>query len=450
MAYVDDEKRWYFFRGHQYWIKKKGSGKIVNGPFKIHDKFPKEIPLFVDAAFYDARTESDCFWFFKGDRIWQVKKANYNQAEEKNISDEFPGIPSDIDAATYDKKDSDGKEAFLFFKDEDYYTLDKDLSADSLVKRSIKDDFPLFVELNPCDHAETAAAFRNRVFSGDTLLILNAPHDEPNEFPAKYARSKINVSCTPLTGNDENTWDVVRETLAEFYAKYEKALSYNIAMVRREFIDFNRTPDCAWPHIDSKSPFAEHYPVPPLVYEDYLSNVGYVARGEDERQNSILFDIHGFTLYGKNSRATKTRFDAGWTDIQIGIEGAAEDSMALKITNGFIDFLEDKKTKDRESVEIEYPDPEGNMEQYVLAAQNAEDEAIEDAEKKEGDSSINLPYRFKGGFTSEGFNELPSGEVGIQIELSERIRKDAKNWQIFCKLFAEFLHKVDNGDFGGE
>ncbi|KAF7996625.1 hypothetical protein HCN44_002271 [Aphidius gifuensis] len=107
-VFSDSKNNVIYFRGDYYW--KMIDGKPISEPPQLISSYWQGLPGNIDAAFslYDRYT-----FFFKGTKFWRYLDdkvdGNYFPRE---ISQDFPGVPNDIDAATISSKNG----IIYFFK----------------------------------------------------------------------------------------------------------------------------------------------------------------------------------------------------------------------------------------------------------------------------------------------------------------------------------------------
>ncbi|CAD5124259.1 unnamed protein product [Dimorphilus gyrociliatus] len=102
----------YAFKGNYYWTI---SVYYFENPKKISDNW-KGLPGNLDASFYYEKT--DTTYFFKGDKFWEFEGFNMKPDSPKIIgSDDFLGIPNNVDAAFIYSED----DHLYFIKDNNIY-----------------------------------------------------------------------------------------------------------------------------------------------------------------------------------------------------------------------------------------------------------------------------------------------------------------------------------------
>ncbi|PSN48129.1 hypothetical protein C0J52_05815 [Blattella germanica] len=99
----------------EYCWKLTPDGIASDYPQLISDKWPG-VPRNVDAA---TATSSGLIYFFKGDKYWTFNDANACQFNPLNMSVEWPGIPVEVDGAMWA-----GVSIFYFFKGDFYWQFD--------------------------------------------------------------------------------------------------------------------------------------------------------------------------------------------------------------------------------------------------------------------------------------------------------------------------------------
>jgi hypothetical protein len=124
------DSKLYLFKGNLLYHFTDSKSRVENGyPKKISEEWPR-IPDNLDAALlYDGST-----YFFKDDKFWLWNDAEDQVANgyPKSISEEWLGIPSNVDAAM---TDLDGNA--YFFVGKQYYKYQSDNYP-----RSVCEDFP--------------------------------------------------------------------------------------------------------------------------------------------------------------------------------------------------------------------------------------------------------------------------------------------------------------------
>ncbi|KAG8201980.1 hypothetical protein JTE90_027453 [Oedothorax gibbosus] len=113
-ATIVDDGRAFFFKGDYYWeIQESG---IVNGPRKISDDWDG-MPGNIDAAMTWSNGKT---YFFKNDMYYRFKNQDMDSGFPKPMHVEFPGIPSNVNAAFV----WGGNGRLYFFKDDLYWRFD--------------------------------------------------------------------------------------------------------------------------------------------------------------------------------------------------------------------------------------------------------------------------------------------------------------------------------------
>ncbi|CAJ1080245.1 matrix metallopeptidase-21 [Xyrichtys novacula] len=138
----------YFMRGSWYWLYENRNNRTRFGdPVALQIGW-RGIPMDgVDAYVHVWSRKRDAVYFFKGTQFWRYDSENdqvFRQDPEGNryprsISEGFPGVPSPIDTAFYDRRDSH----IYFFRDTRVYAFN--VEANSLARgfpRNIRDVFP--------------------------------------------------------------------------------------------------------------------------------------------------------------------------------------------------------------------------------------------------------------------------------------------------------------------
>ncbi|KAM4037704.1 matrix metalloproteinase-21-like isoform 1-T3 [Anomaloglossus baeobatrachus] len=145
----------YFFKTGWYWMYENKSNRTRFGdPLPIRTGWKGVPENNIDAYVHVWTWNIDAQYFFKGAQVWRYdpekdmaytedwKKTKYPQL----ISDAFPGAPSPLDAAFFDKKDR------LI-----YFLRGNNVTAFSVEKNKVNDNFPkrivdVFPAVDPSDH----------------------------------------------------------------------------------------------------------------------------------------------------------------------------------------------------------------------------------------------------------------------------------------------------------
>ncbi|XP_071763922.2 matrix metallopeptidase-21 [Centroberyx gerrardi] len=138
----------YFLRDGWYWLYENRNNRTRFGdPVAVQIGW-RGIPMNgVDAYVHVWSRKRDTVYFFKGTQFWRYDNENdqaFRQDPEghrypKLISEGFPGVPSPIDTALYDRRDAH----IYFFKSTHVYAFD--VEANSLARgfpKKIRDVFP--------------------------------------------------------------------------------------------------------------------------------------------------------------------------------------------------------------------------------------------------------------------------------------------------------------------
>ncbi|XP_068122569.1 hemopexin [Hyperolius riggenbachi] len=115
---LDDKGVMHYFRGDHVWMGFQGSTQLIKetwegltGPidaaFRIHNQ---NHPL-----------EHQRIYLFKGSRVWSYYEGKLVAGFPRLISEEFPGIPDDLDAAVECHKGECRRDSIVFFKDDLVY-----------------------------------------------------------------------------------------------------------------------------------------------------------------------------------------------------------------------------------------------------------------------------------------------------------------------------------------
>ncbi|XP_056156889.1 hemopexin isoform X2 [Lampris incognitus] len=123
-AITPDEKgKTFFFKDGRLWSGFDGPSQPVGDVFKELDKFDH-----VDAAFRmhkpDNLQDHDHIYFFLGDKVFSFYDHTLEEGYPKEIQEDFPGVPSNLDAAVECPKGECASNSVLFFKGNDVYVYD--------------------------------------------------------------------------------------------------------------------------------------------------------------------------------------------------------------------------------------------------------------------------------------------------------------------------------------
>ncbi|KAM6945313.1 hemopexin [Aplochiton taeniatus] len=134
-AITPDEKgNTFFFKGDHLWKGFQGPAQLSNQSFKELDSYHHL--GHIDAAFRMHNTENpkdhDHIYLFLEDKVFSYYDHVLEEGYPKDIQQDFPGVPSQLDAAVECPKGECGTDSVLFFKGSDIYTYD---IATKLVKR---------------------------------------------------------------------------------------------------------------------------------------------------------------------------------------------------------------------------------------------------------------------------------------------------------------------------
>ncbi|XP_044133851.1 matrix metalloproteinase-21-like [Bufo gargarizans] len=145
----------YFFKTGWYWMYENKSNRTRFGdPLPIKTGWKGLPENNIDAYIHVWIWNIDAQYFFKGTQVWRYdpeKDMAYTEDWKKNkypqlISDVFPGAPSPVDAAFFDRKDK----LIYFFRG-------NNVTAFSVEKNKVNDNFPkriidVFPPVDPSDH----------------------------------------------------------------------------------------------------------------------------------------------------------------------------------------------------------------------------------------------------------------------------------------------------------
>ncbi|XP_072229785.1 matrix metallopeptidase-21 [Leuresthes tenuis] len=169
----------YFMRDGWYWLYENRNNRTRYGdPVALQTGWhgiPKDG---VDAYVHIWSRKRDVVYFFKGTKFWRYDNENdrvFRQDSEGHqyprlISKGFPGVPSPIDTAFYDRRDSH----IYFFKDTQVYAFS--VEANSLARgfpKNIRDVFPPVESGDHPDGNIDAAYFS---YSHNAIFLLKGTH----------------------------------------------------------------------------------------------------------------------------------------------------------------------------------------------------------------------------------------------------------------------------------
>ncbi|AWO95639.1 Hypothetical protein SMAX5B_015271 [Scophthalmus maximus] len=126
-AITPDEKGMtFFFKGSHLWKGFQGPAQPSNETFKELDDIHHI--GHVDAAFRMHSTESpdthDHIYFFLDDKVFRYYNHTLEDGYPKAIQEEFPGVPSHLDAAIECPSGECGADSVIFFKGDDVHVYD--------------------------------------------------------------------------------------------------------------------------------------------------------------------------------------------------------------------------------------------------------------------------------------------------------------------------------------
>ena len=383
-VYNSDTNYYWFFKGGQCWSKKKGADKEVKGPFTRAQHF-KGVPDDLDAAVYNSDT--NYYWFFKGDECWNKKKGADNEVKGPfTRSQHFKGVPNDLDSAVYNSDTN----YYWFFKSSKCWSKKKGSDAVN-GPFSIHDAFLSDNEYNMFDLNSTSN------------FIISVPHGGKKGLADIYRRTKDDTSCKNSESfshaTDKDTIKVGTEIIRQYNRSKEvsslRHISYVIAEVDRDFIDFNRSESCA---IKNMEKFTSTYKLPKKIYNQYYNIIEEFSRvGGNE--STFLFDIHGFGKKGT------------YTDILLG-------------TRGYTTMLEDNVIALKEHINEELEDKGSSMRATIIPPDKTE---------------------YQGGHIVKTYSNYTKtkSDQAVQIELSLDIRQSNDARMQFAKALASALINVD-------
>ncbi|KAL1021967.1 hypothetical protein UPYG_G00020560 [Umbra pygmaea] len=126
-AIAPDEKgNTFFFKGDHLWKGFSGPAQLSNSSFKELDDYHHL--GHVDAAFRmhnkDKPKDHDHIYFFLDDKVFSYFNHSLEEGYPKDIQQEFPGVPSHLDAAVECPSGECTSDAVLFFKGNNVYNYD--------------------------------------------------------------------------------------------------------------------------------------------------------------------------------------------------------------------------------------------------------------------------------------------------------------------------------------
>uniref|UniRef100_A0AAY4F056 Hemopexin n=1 Tax=Denticeps clupeoides TaxID=299321 RepID=A0AAY4F056_9TELE len=141
-AIAPDEKGTsYFFKGDHLWVGFSGPAELSNGTFKDLDEYHHL--GHVDAAFRMHNKKDsgdhDHIYLFLNDKVFSYYKHSLEKGFPLEIQQQFPGVPSHLDAAVECPAGECVTDAVLFFKGKDVYHFD---IATKMVKKKAWDHLP--------------------------------------------------------------------------------------------------------------------------------------------------------------------------------------------------------------------------------------------------------------------------------------------------------------------
>ncbi|XP_068446515.1 hemopexin-like [Clinocottus analis] len=126
-AITPDEKgNTFFFKGSHLWMGFHGAVQLANESFKELDDLHHI--GHVDAAFRMHNVENpddhDHIYFFLDDKVFSYYNHSLEDGYPKDIQEDFPGVPSHLDAAVECPKGECMADSVLFFKGHDVHVYD--------------------------------------------------------------------------------------------------------------------------------------------------------------------------------------------------------------------------------------------------------------------------------------------------------------------------------------
>ncbi|XP_043228035.1 stromelysin-3-like [Amphibalanus amphitrite] len=179
----------YVFKGGDYW--RLTDIAVAEGyPQRIADRWGGLPDDLDDAMVYTPRRNSkELVFFFKGDKVWRMTNLpTVDEGYPKLISEEFQGIPNDIDAAFTWKRNK----KIYFFKGDQYWRFDYEAAKSG--GQGVSDKYPQNIRVwrglpGNLDTVNTWKNGRTYFFKGgsyykirDRPLRLTSVHREPGEW----------------------------------------------------------------------------------------------------------------------------------------------------------------------------------------------------------------------------------------------------------------------------
>nr|QBF53721.1 hemopexin [Chionobathyscus dewitti] len=116
----DENGTYFFFRGSHLWKGFQGPAQLSNESFQQLDDIGH-----VDAAFRMHNiTHNDHMYFFVDDKVFSYYGHALEKGYPKDIQQDFPGVPSHLDAAVECPKGECMADSVLFFKGHDVHVYD--------------------------------------------------------------------------------------------------------------------------------------------------------------------------------------------------------------------------------------------------------------------------------------------------------------------------------------
>lgn len=189
---VNEEGITYFFKGDHLFKGFHGKAELSNATFPDLDDH-HHIDH-VDAAFRmhyeDHPEEHDHMFFFLDEKVFCYDKQKLEEGYPKNISEVFPGIPDNLDAAVECPKPECDEDSVIFFKDNDiFHYIVKNQTVDKKEFESMPNCSAAFrfMEHYYCFHGHKFSKFNPK--TGEVLG--NYPKEARNFFHkcSKYGKS---------------------------------------------------------------------------------------------------------------------------------------------------------------------------------------------------------------------------------------------------------------------
>ncbi|MCI4384600.1 hypothetical protein PGIGA_G00040720 [Pangasianodon gigas] len=165
----------YFMRNDWYWLYENRSNRTRYGdPVSVQVGWHGLPSSGVDAYVHVWSRTTDAVYFFKGTQYWRYDSENDQVFSEdadgqrypRLISEGFPGVPSPIDTAYYDRRDAH----IYFFRGSMVYRFS--VQANKLAAKSPQKMTELFPALTPGDHPTSNLDAAYFSYTHNTLFLL--------------------------------------------------------------------------------------------------------------------------------------------------------------------------------------------------------------------------------------------------------------------------------------